>query len=107
MIGSCSFLEGEHYDSQCHHSWLGLYRLLKTAGMKVLHIYPGLSLWEMHSYSFFLGLPGNKWMGRLQRMLYLALVSIKSKEPPQMRLLRNAAVLHFIAVKRSQDDIHN
>jgi SAM-dependent methyltransferase len=99
MIGSCSFLEGEHYDSQCHHSWLGLYRLLKIAGMEVIHIYPGLSLWEIHSNSIFLSLPGHQWMGRLLRILYLSLVGIKSKEPPQMRLLRHAAVLHFIAVK--------
>jgi SAM-dependent methyltransferase len=99
LIGSCSFLEGKHYDSQYHHSWLGLYRLLRIAGMEVLHIYPGLSLWEMHSNSIFFSLPGHKWMGRLHRILYLALVDLKSKESPQMRLLRHAAVLHFIAVK--------
>ncbi len=107
MIGSCSFLEGEHYESQYHHSWLGLYRLLRIAGMNVYHIYPGLSLWEMHSYSLFLGLPGNRWIGRLHRMLYLALVDIKSKEPAQMRLLRHAAVLHFVAAKPSQDKTHD
>lgn len=99
LIGSCSFLEGEHYNSQFHHSWLGLYRLLRIAGMEVLHIYPGLSLWEMHSNSIFFSLPGHKWMGRLHRILYLALVNIKSNEPPQMRLLRHAGVLHFIGIK--------
>ncbi len=55
MLGSCSFLEGEHYGSQCHFSWLGLYRLLKSAGLRVGHIYPGLSLWEIHSASIFFG----------------------------------------------------
>ncbi len=104
MIGSCAFLEGEHYDSQCHHSWLGLYRLLRIAGMEVLHIYPGLSLWEIHSNSIFFSLPGHKWMGRLHRMLYLWLVRFKSKESPQMRLLRHAAILHFAAFKRYKDD---
>jgi SAM-dependent methyltransferase len=99
MVGSCSFLEGEHYDSQCHHTYLGLYRLLKFAGLDVRHIYPGLSLWEIHSPSIYFSLPGNKWMGKLHRILYLRLVSIKSKESPQMRLLRHAAVLHFVAVK--------
>jgi SAM-dependent methyltransferase len=100
LVGSCSFLEGEHYNSQFHLSWLGLYRLLILARMEVLHIYPGLSLWEMHSNSIYFSLPGHKWMGKLHRILYLALVTIKSNELPQMRLLRHAAVMHFIAIKR-------
>ncbi len=99
MVGSCSFLEGEHFSSQYHHSWLGLYRVLRIAGLDVRHIYPGLSLWEMHSNSIFLGIPGHKWLGKLHRTIYLHLVRIKSKEPPQMRLLRHAAILHFVAAK--------
>ena len=59
LVGSCSFLEGEHYGSQYHHTYLGLYRLLKFAGLDVRHIYPGLSLWEMHSSSIYFNLPGN------------------------------------------------
>jgi SAM-dependent methyltransferase len=103
MVGSCSFLESEHFDSQYHFSWLGLYRLLEASGLEVRSIYPGLSIWEMHSQSFFLGLPGNKWLGRLNRRLYLLLVGIKSKESVEMRLLRNAAILHFVAFKTSED----
>jgi SAM-dependent methyltransferase len=99
MIGSCSFLEGEHYESQCHFSWLGLYRLLKIAGLQVRCIYPGLSLWEIHSGSIYWGLPGHKCLGKWHRRLYLFLVKLKNKESPQMRLLRRAAALHFIAMK--------
>jgi SAM-dependent methyltransferase len=101
LIGSCSFLEGEHFDSQYHHSWLGLYRLLRCQGLEVLHIYPGLSLWESHSNSIYLSLPGHKLMGKLHRIIYLGLVKLKSQEPVKMRLLRHAAILHFIAVKPS------
>lgn len=99
MVGSCSFLEGEHYRSQCHFSWLGLNCLLKSAGLQVGHIYPGLSLWEIHSASIFWGLPGHKRLGKWHRMIYLFLVRLKSKESPQMRLLRHAAALHFVATK--------
>jgi SAM-dependent methyltransferase len=101
LIGSCSFLEGEHFDSQYHHSCLGLYRLIKCQGLEVLHIYPGSSLWESHSNSIYFSLPGHKLMGKLHRIIYLGLVKLKSQEPVKMRLLRHAAVLHFIAVKPS------
>jgi SAM-dependent methyltransferase len=101
LIGSCSFLEGEHFDSQYHHSWLALYRLLRCQGLKVLHIYPGLSLWESHSNSIYFSLPGHKLMGKLHRIIYLGLVRLKSQEPVRMRLLRHAAILHFVAVKPS------
>jgi SAM-dependent methyltransferase len=101
LVGSCSFLEGEHFDSQHHYSYLGLYRLLKYAGLEVTHIYPGLSLWEMHSYSLYFSLPAHRWMGKLHRKLYLVLMGLKSKESAQKRLLRHAAILHFVAFKRS------
>jgi SAM-dependent methyltransferase len=101
LIGSCSFLEGEHFDSQYHYSWLGLYRLIKCNNLDVLHIYPGLSLWESHSNSIYFGLPGHKSMGKLHRIIYLGLVRLRSKEPAKMRLLRHAAILHFVAVKPS------
>jgi hypothetical protein len=32
-------------------------------------------------------------------MIYLFLMRFKSKESPHMRLLRHAAVLHFVATK--------
>jgi SAM-dependent methyltransferase len=99
LLGSSAFLEAEHFHSQCHHSWLGLYRLLHAGGFDVQHIYAGLSLWEMHAPSIFLGLPGHNLLGKLHRALYLTLVSLKSDESPQQRLLRHAAILHFVAVK--------
>lgn len=99
FIGNCSFLEAEHFDSQYHHTHLGLYRLLTHAGFKVLHIFPGVSMWELHSGSIYFSLPGNELLGRLHRKLYLGLVKIKGSESPNMRLLRHAAVLWFIAIK--------
>lgn len=99
FIGNCSFLEGEHFDSQYHHTHLGLYRLLTHAGLKVLHIFPGISLWEIHSGSIYFSLPGNELLGRLHRKLYLWLVKLKGSEPPDKRLMRHAAVLCFVAIK--------
>ena len=99
VVGSCSFLEAEHFDSQYHLSWLGVYRLLTLAGFVVQNIYAGLSVWEMHAGSIFLGLPGHNLMGRLLRHVYLLLVNLKSKESATMRLLRHAAVVNFVAVK--------
>lgn len=99
FIGNCSFLEGEHFDSQHHHTHLGLYRLLTNAGLKVLHIFSGISLWEIHSGSIYFSVPGNELLGRMHRRLYLWLVKLKGSEPPDKRLLRHAAVLWFIAVK--------
>lgn len=99
LIGNCSFLEGEHFDSQYHHTHLGLFRLLTLNGMKVQHIYPGESLWELHSDSIYFGLPKNKVLGRLHRKLYLLGVKLKSSESPALRLLRHAAILEFVAVK--------
>jgi SAM-dependent methyltransferase len=99
LLGSCSFLEAEHFDSQYHHSWLGLYRLLGFAGFDVKYIHPGLSLWEMHAGSIFLGVPGHKFLGKLLCKIYLMLVGLKGKESPQQRLLKHAAILHFAAAK--------
>jgi len=101
LVGSSSFLEGEHFDSQCHFTSLGLYRLLRSTGLQVCHLYPGLSLWEMHSNSIFFNFPGHKYLGRLHRILYLLLVSIKSQESPQQRLLQHAAILNFVGLKTS------
>jgi SAM-dependent methyltransferase len=99
FVGSCSFLEGEHHDSQYHHSFLGLYRLLRLCEMEVRHIYAGISLWELYSGLIFFSLPGHRFMGRLLRALYPFLMGLKSKESPRLRLLRHAAVLHFVANK--------
>jgi SAM-dependent methyltransferase len=99
LVGSCSFLEGEHFDSQYHVTHLGLYRWLVLNGMKVLHIYPGTSLWELHSGSIYFSLPGNEILGRLHRRLYLLLTDILGSESAKTRLLRHAAVLNFMAVK--------
>ena len=104
LVGSCSFLEAEHFESQYHHTHLGLYRLLALNGMKVLHIYPGISLWESHSESIYFSLPRNDFLGRLHRRLYLFLTKMFGSEPPDLRLLRHAAVLHFVAVKASGAD---
>lgn len=99
LVGSCSFLEAEHFDSQYHHTALGLYRLLVLNGMKVLHIYPGESLWELHSGSIYFSLPGNHALGRLHRKLYLLMTKLFGSESPDARLLRHAAVMNFVAVK--------
>lgn len=99
FIGNCSFLEAEHFDSQYHHTHLGLYRLLTLNGLRVLNLYPGESLWELHSGSIYFGLPKNKLLGRLHRKLYLMGVKLKSAEAAEQRLLRHAAILQFVAVK--------
>lgn len=99
FIGNCSFLEAEHFDSQYHHTHLGLFRLLTHAGLKVLRIFPGVSLWELHSGSIYFSMPGNEWLGRLHRKLYLWLVKLKGSESPEVRLLRHAAVLWFVATR--------
>lgn len=99
LVGSCSFLEGEHYDSQWHLTHLGLFRILSRAGFENILIYPGMSLWEMHSNSLYLGAPFHKRLGRLHRKIYLVLTKLLSSETPQARLLRNAAVLNFAATK--------
>ena len=99
FIGNCSFLEAEHFDSQYHHTHLGLYRLLTLNGLRVLNLYPGESLWELHSGSIYFGLPKNKLLGRLHRKLYLLGVKLKSAEAAEQRLLRHAAILQFVAVK--------
>jgi len=99
LIGSCSFLEGEHFDSQNHLTHLGLYRLLLLGGLQAVHIWSGMSLWEMHSGSIYFSLPGNKRLGRLHTRLYLFLTKLFGSESPAQRLLRHAAVLHFVAIK--------
>ena len=101
LVGSCAFLEGEHFESQYHHTHLGLYRLLVLNGMEVLHIYPGVSLWEMHSGSIYFSLPGHEVLGRLHRKLYLFLTKMFGSESQDSRWLRHAAVLNFVAVKPS------
>jgi SAM-dependent methyltransferase len=99
FYGNCSFLEAEHFDSQYHHTHLGLYRLLTYAGFNVLHIFPGISLWELHAGSIYFSLPGSEMLGRLHRKLYLSLVKLVGSESPEKRLLRHAAVLNFVATK--------
>ncbi len=99
FIGNCSFLEAEHFDSQYHHTHLGLYRLLTNSGLRVIHIFPGISIWELHSGSIYFSLPGNEFLGRMHRNIYLWMVKMKGTESPYTRLLRHAAVLWFVAVK--------
>jgi SAM-dependent methyltransferase len=105
LIGSCSFLEGEHFDSQQHYSHLGLFRLLEGSGLKVMRLFPGQSLWESHANNIFLGLPAKKLLGRLHRRLYLSLVKLLGSEPPERRLLRFASVLNFAAEKPAEAPI--
>jgi SAM-dependent methyltransferase len=99
LIGSCSFLEGEHFDSQCHYSHLGLYRMLTDAGLAVRHIFPGESLWEMHSGELYFSAPFNKALGRIHRQLFAFVTRFVGSETPESRLRRNAAILCFIAEK--------
>lgn len=99
LVGSCSFLEGEHYDSQHHMTALGIYRLFTEAGLKVLSIYPAESLWEMHAPSLYLGLPFSKWLARIHERIYFALVGMKSREPVLTRRFRLSAILEFQAIK--------
>jgi len=99
LLGSCSFLEGEHYDSQCHYTALGLYRLLRGAGFIVENIYPGLSLWELHSNSIYFSLPFHSAIGRLHRRAYLFLSEIRRRNSSQDKLMKNAAILNFVARK--------
>jgi SAM-dependent methyltransferase len=99
LVGCCSFLEGQHFESQTHYTHLGLFRLLKLSGLNVVHLFPGQSIWESHAGSIYFGLPASKGLGRLHRWLYLSLVKLLGSESPDRRLLSNAAVFHFAAVK--------
>jgi len=102
LVGSCSFLEAEHYDSQGHYTALGLYRLLRSAGFNVEYIYPGLSLWELHSYSIYFSLPFHKALGRLHKKIYLMLSEIKRRDSSREKLFKNAAIFNFVAKKPIQ-----
>jgi SAM-dependent methyltransferase len=99
LVGCCSFLEGQHFESQTHYSYLGLFRLIENCGLKVIRLFAGQSIWESHSGSIYFGLPACKQLGRLHRLLYLSLVKLLGSESPDQRLLANAAVLHFVAIK--------
>ncbi len=99
LVGSCSFLEGEHFESQQHHTALGLFRLLEYGGLSVIRLFPGQSIWESHAASLYFGLPGHRFLGRLHRWLYLSLASRFGGETAAQRLLRFAAILNFAAIK--------
>jgi SAM-dependent methyltransferase len=99
LVGSCSFLEAEHFESQHHYTALGLFRLLENNGLKVLRLFPGQSLWEAHADSIYFGLPGHRLLGRLHRKVYLSLVKWFGGETEEQRLFRHAAIMHFAAVK--------
>ena len=99
LVGSCSFLEGEHFESQQHYSALGLFRLLEYGGLKVTRLFPGQSLWESHAGNIYFGLPGHQFLGRLHRWLYLSLVNRLGGETAAQRLFRLSAILNFAAVK--------
>jgi SAM-dependent methyltransferase len=99
LLGCCSFLEGQHFESQTHYSYLGLFRLLENCGLTVIRLFAGQSIWESHAGSIYFGLPACKQLGRLHRWLYLSLVKLLGSESPDQRLLANAAVLHFVAIK--------
>jgi SAM-dependent methyltransferase len=99
FVGSCSFLEAEHFDSQCHLTALGLYRLLRSAGFVVEHIHPGLSLWELHSYNIYFGIPFHSALGRLHKRVYLMLSEFKRAKSAREKLFRHAAVFNFVARK--------
>jgi len=99
LVGSCSFLEGEHFNSQCHYTALGLFRTLRCAGFDVQYIYPGLTLWELHSGSIYFGMPFRNILGRLHRKMYLRLSEIKRKGSAREKLFANAAIVNFVATK--------
>lgn len=99
LVGSCSFLEGEHFDSQHHMTALGVFRLFTEAGLEVVSLYPAASLWEMHAPNLYLGLPFSRQLARLHEWLYFRLVAMKSREPVLQRRMRLAAIIGFHAVK--------
>ncbi len=107
LVGSCSFLEAEHYDSQCHYTALGLYRLLRSAGFTVEYIYPGLSLWELHSNSIYFSLPFHEALGRLHKKIYLTLSEIKRRGSSRERFFKHAAIFNFVAKKPPSDNFQN
>jgi SAM-dependent methyltransferase len=102
LVGSCSFLEAEHYDSQSHYTALGLFRLLRSAGFNVEYIYPGLSLWELHSNSIYFSLPFHEALGRLHKKIYLFLSEIKRRDSSREKIFKHAAILNFVAKKPIQ-----
>jgi SAM-dependent methyltransferase len=104
LVGSCSFLEAEHFESQHHYSYLGLFRLLECSGLKTIRLFPGQSLWEAHAGSIFIGMPAKELLGRLHRNIYLWLVKWLGGETAEQRLFRHAAILYFAAVKPAPVD---
>lgn len=102
FVGSCSFLEGYHLESQYHMSYLGLFRILANAGFEVRFLYPGPSVVEMHGARFFYHFPGWKRMAKIHNALYRWLMrSRKSEAEVFMRELESAAVICFEARRPS------
>lgn len=99
LVGSCSFLEGEHYDSQHHLTALGIFRLFTEAGLHVISLYPVASLWELHASALYLGLPFSARLAQFHQWLYLTLVKLKSRESVLNRKARLAAIFGFHAMK--------
>lgn len=100
LVGSCSFLEGEHFDSQYHMTALALYRLFTNAGLEVTAIHPAESLWRMHAAAIFPAIPCPRFVAALAERLYFLGVRVKSREPVLTRRFRLSAILEFQAVKR-------
>ncbi len=99
LVGSCSFLEGEHFDSQFHMTALALYRLFSNAGLEVTALYPAESLWQLHASNVFPGVPFAKGLAAIAEQLYYLGVRVKSKEPVLTRRFRLSAIIEFQAVK--------
>lgn len=99
LVGSCSFLEAEHLDSQFHMTALALYRLFRNAGLDVTAIYPAESLWQMHAGAMFPGVPGATFLASFVESVYFLGVRLKSREPALSRRFRLSAILEFQATK--------
>lgn len=101
LLGSCSFLEGEHFASHYHMTALGLFKALTNAGFKVRRISPGASLWDMHYKQMFPFVPFARALARLVETTYYLGVRMKSRESVLTRKVRLAGVLEFEAEKPS------
>jgi SAM-dependent methyltransferase len=110
FIGTVAFLEPFHLDSYYHHTHLGTYNSLASAGFDVHQIEPNMNwtgIQAIAKMSSFLGLPG-KLGNPLYRMLralgrvWTDIQEIRGKTDSERRRLRQLATtagFRFIAAK--------